>query len=58
MAEPDYLKLTERTHCRLTQQGVKLPGFKVGHSCRFRLGDIEAWTDAQKAEIRRDGGRR
>ena len=57
MAEPDYLKLTERTLYRLTQDG-KLPGFKVGHSWRFRLGDIKAWTEAQKAEVRRDVGRR
>jgi hypothetical protein len=58
MAEPDYLKLTGRTHYRFTQQGVKLPAFKVGHSCRFRLGEIGASTDAQMAAIWRDGGRR
>jgi excisionase family DNA binding protein len=53
----DYLKLTERTLYRLTQEG-RLPGFKVGNSWRFRLRDIEAWIEAQKAEVRRDGGRR
>jgi excisionase family DNA binding protein len=37
----DYLKLTERTVYQLTQDG-KLPGFMVGYTWRFRLGDIEA----------------
>ena len=50
----DYLKLTERTLYRLTQEG-KLPGFKVGNSWRFRLRDIDAWIEAQKAEVRRNG---
>ena len=53
----DYLKLTERTLYRLIQEG-KLPGFKVGNSWRFRLRDIDAWLEAQKAEVRRDGERR
>jgi excisionase family DNA binding protein len=52
----DYLKLTERTLYRLTQEG-KLPGFKVGNSWRFRLRDIDAWIEAQKAEVSRAGGR-
>ena len=53
----DYLKLTERTLYRLTQDGT-LPGFKVGNSWRFRVRDIEAWIEAQKADVRRAGGRR
>ena len=53
----DYLKLTERTLYRLTQDG-KLPGFKVGNSWRFRLRDIEAWIEDRKAEARRTGERR
>ena len=53
----DYLKLTERTLYRLIQEG-KLPGFKVGNSWRFRLRDIDAWLEAQKAEVRRDEERR
>lgn len=52
-----YLNLTERTFCRFTQD-KRLPGFKVGYSLRFRLGYIEPWIDAQKAEVQRDGGRR
>lgn len=51
----DYLKLTERTLYRLSQEG-RLPGFKVGNSWRFRLRDIEAWIEAQKAAVRREGG--
>jgi excisionase family DNA binding protein len=51
----DYLKLTERTLYRLTQEGT-LPGFKVGNSWRFRLRDVDAWSEAQKAEVRRDHG--
>ena len=53
----EYLKLTERTLYRLTQEG-RLPGFTVGNSWRFRLQDIEAWIENQKAEVRREGGRR
>lgn len=53
----DYLKLTERTIYRLSQDG-KLPGFKVGSSWRFRLRDIDEWIEDQKAEVRRTGGRR
>jgi excisionase family DNA binding protein len=53
----DYLKLTERTLYELTQHG-RLPVFKVGNSWRFRLRDIDAWIESQKAEVRRDGGRR
>lgn len=53
----DYLKLTERTLYGLTQHG-RLPVFKVGNSWRFRLRDIDAWIESQKAEVRRDGGRR
>jgi excisionase family DNA binding protein len=53
----DYLKLTERTLYRLTQAG-RLPGFKVGNSWRFRLRDLEEWIEDQKAEARRNGGRR
>jgi excisionase family DNA binding protein len=50
----EYLKLTDRTLYRLTQEG-KLPGFKVGNSWRFRLRDIDAWIEDQKAEVRREG---
>jgi excisionase family DNA binding protein len=53
----DYLKLTERTLYRLTQDG-KLPGFKVGNSWRFRLRDIDAWIEDRKAAARREGGGR
>ena len=53
----DYLKLTERTLYRLTQEG-DVPGFKVGNSWRFRLRDIDAWIEERKAEVRRGGGRR
>jgi excisionase family DNA binding protein len=53
----DYLKLTERTLYHLTQDG-KLASFKVGDSWRFRLRDIDGWTEARKAEVRRDGERR
>lgn len=53
----DCLKLTERMLYRLTQE-CRLPGFKVGNAWRFSLWDIEAWIEAQKVEVRRDGGRR
>ncbi|HCF62353.1 MAG TPA: DNA-binding protein [Myxococcales bacterium] len=52
-----YLKVTERTVSRLTQEG-RLLGFKGGNARRFRLRNIDAWIEAQKAEVRRDGGRR
>lgn len=53
----DPLKLTERTLYRLAQE-EELPDFKVGSSWRLRLRDIDAWIEAQKAELRREGGRR
>lgn len=46
-----YLKLTERTVYRLSQEG-KLPGFRVGSSWRFRLRDIDAWIEQQKELVR------
>ncbi|MBV6471485.1 helix-turn-helix domain-containing protein [Nitrospirales bacterium NOB] len=55
-AVADYLKLTEGTLYRLTQEG-KLRGFKVGNSWRFRLRNIDARIEAQKAEVRRNGSR-
>lgn len=51
-----YLKLTGRSLYRSTRE-CRPPGFKIGSSHRFRLRDIEAWIDVQKAEIRREGGR-
>ena len=50
----DYLKLTERTLYRLTEEG-KLPGFKVGNSWRFRLRDID---DLDRAPEGRGASRR
>ncbi|NOJ81075.1 helix-turn-helix transcriptional regulator [Myxococcus xanthus] len=52
----NYLKHTER---RLYQQSQedRFPGFKFGDSWRFRLRDIEAWIEAQTAEVQRDGRR-
>jgi excisionase family DNA binding protein len=52
----DYLKLTEGTLYRLTQEG-KLRGFKVGNSWRFRLRNFDARIEVQKAEVRRNGSR-
>ncbi|HHG3340939.1 TPA: helix-turn-helix domain-containing protein [Vibrio parahaemolyticus] len=42
-----YLKLAEKTACRLASEG-KLPGFKVGGSWRFKREDLEAWIEKQK----------
>jgi len=50
----DYLTLTEGTLYRLTQEG-KLRGFKVGNSWRFRLRNVDARIEVQKAEVRRNG---
>lgn len=51
------MTITERTLYGLTHEG-RLPGLEVGNLWRFRLPDIEARIEAQKAEVRRDGGRR
>ncbi|EGR2106510.1 helix-turn-helix domain-containing protein [Vibrio cholerae] len=45
-----YLKLAEKTAYRLASEG-KLPGFKVGGSWRFKLADIQAWIEEQKAKV-------
>lgn len=45
-----YLKLAEKTAYRLASEG-KLPGFKVGGSWRFKLEDIQAWIEEQKAKV-------
>ncbi len=42
-----YLKLAEKTACRLAAEG-KLPGFKVGGSWRFKKEDIEVWIQEQR----------
>jgi excisionase family DNA binding protein len=52
----DYLKLTDRTPYRLTEEG-KLPRFKVGSSWRFRLRHIHAWIEERKAAAPREEGR-
>jgi excisionase family DNA binding protein len=44
----EYLKLTEKTTCRLASEG-ELPGFKVGGSWRFKLKDLEKWISTKKA---------
>ena len=43
----EYLKLNEKTAYRLAGE-VKLPGFKVGGSWRFKREDIEAWIEENK----------
>jgi excisionase family DNA binding protein len=48
----DLLKVGLKTAYTMAQQG-KLPGFKVGQQWRFKLGDINAWIDAQKAAIKK-----
>lgn len=45
----EYLKLTEKTAYRLAAER-KLPGFKVGGSWRFKMSDLEAWIEEQKAQ--------
>ena len=42
-----YLKLAEKTAHKLAAE-VKLPGFKVGGSWRFKGADIERWIEEQK----------
>lgn len=42
-----YLKLTEKTACRLASED-KLPGFKAGGSWRFKREDLEVWFEKQK----------
>ena len=44
----DYLKLPEKTAYRLAAEG-KLSGFKVGGGWRFRMEDVQLWTEAQKS---------
>lgn len=48
-----YLKLNEKTAYRLAAEG-QLPGFKVGGSWRFKLVDIEAWINQQKARSQKN----
>ena len=43
----EYLKLNQKTAYRLAAEG-KIPGFKVGGSCRFRRDEIEKMTKGQK----------
>jgi excisionase family DNA binding protein len=49
-----YLKLAEKTACRLAAEG-KLPGFKVGGSWRFKKLDIENWIERQKKDKKYNG---
>ena len=51
-----YLKLTERTLCRLAQNG-QVPGFKVGNSCGFKRADIERWFEDEKERVLTAEGR-
>ena len=44
-----YLKINEKTAYRLAS-ARKIPGFKVGGSCRFRLSDIDNWIDKKTAD--------
>lgn len=57
LREIDYVTLIESTLCRLTQ-GSSLPGIRVRNCWRFRMRDIEARIEAQKAEVQRNGERR
>lgn len=50
----DYLKLNEKTACRLTSDG-KLPAFKVGGSWRFRKSEIDEWTKKQSNQSEGQG---
>jgi hypothetical protein len=36
---------------------VKLPGFKVGGSWRFRKSEIDAWIKEQEKKAKTDGGK-
>ena len=42
-----HLKLAEKTAYRLAQK-VKLPGFKVGGSWRFKRENVQNWIEEQK----------
>ena len=42
----EYLKLNEKTACRLTSEG-KLPAFKVDGSWRFQKSEIYQWIKEQ-----------
>ena len=45
----DYLKVTERTICRLA--GAKqIPAFKVGGSWRFSKADLDKWIEQQSTQ--------
>jgi excisionase family DNA binding protein len=44
-----YLKIKEKTAYRLAAEG-RIPGFKVGGSWRFRMGDLERWIEAQSGD--------
>lgn len=45
----EYLKVTERTICRLAA-AKKISAFKVGGSWRFSRLDIDAWIRRQSME--------
>ncbi|WP_020405533.1 methylation-associated defense system helix-turn-helix domain-containing protein MAD1 [Hahella ganghwensis] len=43
----EYLKVNEKTVYRLAAD-QKLPGFKVGHSWRFKKRDLDQWIQNQQ----------
>jgi len=47
----ELLKINEKTAYKLAAD-LKLPGFKVGGSWRFRRSDIDAWIEEKKIEIK------
>lgn len=46
----EYLKVNEKTVYRLAAD-QKLPGFKVGHSWRFKKKDLDQWFKNQQSTI-------
>lgn len=45
----EYLQVSERTIDRLVAEGL-LPVIKVGHGCRYRDADVEAYLRGQTSQ--------
>ena len=51
----DYLRVNQRTVYRLAVER-RLPGFKVGATWRFKLGELDSWIAAQSSAPTSVGG--